>query len=126
MIATGTGIAPIKSMLLSLLGQTGSRRIRLFFGLRNVSDLFYTKLLSDLRENHPRFEPTVILSQPDPMGWRGLRGRVTDLINEQVAADQVSNTDAYLCGGRPMIEEAKRLLINKGMKVDQIRHEHFW
>jgi ferredoxin-NADP reductase/ferredoxin len=126
MIATGTGIAPIKSMLLSLLGQTGSRRIRLFFGLRNVSDLFYTKLLSDLRENHPRFEPTIILSQPDPMGWRGLRGRVTDLINEQVAADQVSNTDAYLCGGRPMIEEAKRLFINKGMKVDQIRHENFF
>ena len=126
MIATGTGIAPIKSMLLSLLGHTGSRRIRLFFGLRNVSDLFYTKLLSDLRESHPSFEPAIILSQPDPMGWNGLRGRVTDLIHEQVSADQVSNTDAYLCGGRPMIEEAKRLLINKGMKVDQIRHENFF
>jgi NAD(P)H-flavin reductase len=126
MIVTGTGIAPIKSMLLSLLEHTGSRRIRLFFGLRNVSDLFYTKLLSDLRAMHPSFEPTIILSQPDPMGWRGLRGRVTDLIHEQVSADQVLNTDAYLCGGRPMIEEAKRLLINKGMKVDQIRHENFF
>jgi NAD(P)H-flavin reductase len=126
MIATGTGIAPIKSMLLYLLGHTGRRRIRLFFGLRNVSDLFYTKLLSDLRESHPWFEPTIILSQPDPMGWHGLRGRVTDLINEQVSADQVSNTDAYLCGGRPMIEEAKRLLIYKGMEVDHIRHETFF
>jgi ferredoxin-NADP reductase len=126
MIATGTGIAPIKSMLLSLLGHTGSRRIRLFFGLRNVSDLFYAKLLSDLRERYPRFEPTIILSQPDPLGWRGLRGHVTDLIHEQVSADQVSNTDAYLCGGRPMIEEAKRLLINKGMQVDHIRHETFF
>jgi NAD(P)H-flavin reductase len=126
MIATGTGIAPIKSMLLSLLGQTGSRRIRLFFGLRNVSDLFYTKFLSDLRTMHPSFEPTIILSQPDPMGWRGLRGRVTDLIHEQVSADQVSNTDAYLCGGRPMIEEAKRLLISKGMQVDHIRYENFF
>ncbi len=71
MMATGTGIAPIKSMLLSLLGQTDRRRIRLFFGLRNVSDLFYTKLLTDLRESHPWFEPTIILSQPDPMGWHG-------------------------------------------------------
>jgi NAD(P)H-flavin reductase len=126
MIATGTGIAPIKSMLLSLLGQTSRRRIRLFFGLRNVSDLFYAKLLSDLRESHPWFEPTIILSQPDPEGWSGLRGRVTDLINEQVSADQVANTDAYLCGGRPMIEEAKQLLINKGMHVDHIRHETFF
>ena len=126
MIATGTGIAPIKSMLLSLLGQTSTRRIRLFFGLRNVSDLFYTKLLSDLRENHPRFEPTIILSQPDPMGWRGLRGRVTDLIRDQVSPEEASRTDAYLCGGHPMIEEAKRLLINKGMKVDHIRRENFF
>jgi Na+-transporting NADH:ubiquinone oxidoreductase subunit F len=126
MIATGTGIAPIKSMLLSLLGQTGRRRIRLFFGLRNVSDLLYTDMLSNLRETHPWFEPPIILSQPDPMGWPGLRGRVTDLINEQVSADEASNTDAYLCGGRPMIEEAKRLLIHKGMKVDHIRHENFF
>ena len=60
------------------------------------------------------------------MGWRGLRGRVTDLIREQVSADQIANTDAYLCGGRPMIEEAKQLLINKGMQVEQIRHETFF
>jgi len=98
----------------------------LFFGLRNVSDLLYTDMLSNLRETHPWFEPTIILSQPDPMGWSGLRGRVTDLINEQVSADEASNTDAYLCGGRPMIEEAKRLLIHKGMKVDHIRHENFF
>jgi len=126
MIATGTGIAPIKSMLLSLLGQTGTRRIRLFFGLRNVSDLFYTDILSDLRETHPWFEPTIILSQPDPIGWSGLRGRVTDLIRDQVSADEASNTDAYLCGGRPMIEEAKRLLIHKGMNIKHIHHENFF
>ncbi|NIR15450.1 MAG: hypothetical protein GWN86_16595, partial [Desulfobacterales bacterium] len=65
---TGTGIAPIKSMILDLLGQPTKRRIRLFFGLRNVSDLFYTKLLSEMTEKHPWFEPTIILSQPDPVG----------------------------------------------------------
>ena len=126
MIATGTGIAPIKSMILSLLGQPGTRRIRLFFGLRNVSDLFYTNMLSDLRDTHPWFEPTIILSQPDPVGWPGLRGRVTDLIREQVSLEEASKTDAYLCGGRPMIEEAKRLLIHKGMNVAHIRHENFF
>ncbi|MBK5280679.1 MAG: 2Fe-2S iron-sulfur cluster binding domain-containing protein [Nitrospiraceae bacterium] len=126
MIATGTGIAPIKSMLLSLLGKPGRRRIRLFFGLRNVSDLFYTKMLSDMSERYPWFEPTIILSQPDPVGWPGFRGRVTDLIREQVSLDEASHTDAYLCGGRPMIEDAKRLLIQKGMSVEQIRHENFF
>jgi len=126
MIATGTGIAPIKSMILSLLGQASTRRIRLFFGLRNVSDLFYTTMLNELRHTHPRFEPTIILSQPDPVGWTGLRGRVTDLIRDQVSREEAVTTDAYLCGGRPMIEEAKRLLIYKGMNIEHIRHENFF
>lgn len=126
MIATGTGIAPIKSMLLWLLGQTSTRRVRLFFGLRNVSDLFYTKMLSELRDAHPLFEPTIILSQPDPVGWSGLRGHVTDLIRDHVSPAEASQSDAYLCGGRSMIEDAKRLLIQKGMDAQRIHHENFY
>lgn len=126
MIATGTGISPIKSMILYLLGQPATRRIRLFFGLRNVSDLFYTKLLSEIQDTYPLFEPTIILSQPDPVGWAGLRGRVTDLIREQVTPEEASRTDAYLCGGRPMIDDAKRLLMQKGMSPEHIRHETFF
>lgn len=126
MIATGTGIAPIKSMLLYLLEQTSTRRIRLFFGLRNVSDLFYTKMLSEMRETYPTFEPTIILSQPDPVGWPGLRGHVTDLIREQLSPEEAPKTDAYLCGGRPMIEDAKKILLQKGMSADHIRHENFF
>lgn len=126
LVATGTGIAPIKSMLLSLLDQGDRRRIRLFFGLRNVSDLFYTKMLGDLRAAHSRFEPTIILSQPDPEGWSGLRGRVTDLIRDQVSPVEASRSDAYLCGGRAMIEDVKKLLILKGMSIEQIHHETFY
>ncbi len=126
MIATGTGIAPIKSMLFSLFGHTRTRRIRLFFGLRNVSDLFYTKMLSDLQGTYPSFEATIILSQPDPVGWPGLRGRVTDLIRDQVSPSEASHTDTYLCGGRSMIEDAKRLLIQKGMNAQHIYHENFY
>ena len=126
MIATGTGISPIKSMIMYLLGQPGTRRIRLFFGLRNVSDLFYTKLLSEMRDTHPQFEPTIILSQPDPVGWGGFRGHVTDLIREQVTLEEASRTEAYLCGGRPMIDDVKKLLMQKGMGVEHIRHENFF
>ena len=126
MIATGTGISPIKSMIFYLLNQAETRRIRLFFGLRNVSDLFYTKLLSEMRETHPRFEPTIILSQPDSVGWIGMRGHVTDLIREQLSPEEASRTEAYLCGGRPMIDDVKRLLMQKGMSPEHIRHENFF
>jgi NAD(P)H-flavin reductase/ferredoxin len=58
MVATGTGISPIKSMLLQLFERQTHRRIRLFFGLRNVSDLFYVDLLETFAASHPNFEPT--------------------------------------------------------------------
>jgi NAD(P)H-flavin reductase len=113
-------------MMTYLLGQAGTRRIRLFFGLRNVSDLFYTKMLSDMTQSYTRFEPTIILSQPDPVGWAGLRGRVTDLIREQVSPEEASRSEAYLCGGRSMIDDSKGLLIRKGMSAEHIRHENFF
>ena len=67
--------------------------------------VFYTKLLSEMRDTQPRFEPTIILSQPAPVGWPGLRGHVTDLIREQLSSEAAVRTEAYLCGGWPMMPD---------------------
>jgi ferredoxin-NADP reductase len=73
MIATGTGMSPIKSMLVHLLDKRSRRRVRLFFGLRYPADLFYTDLLRGLKAHYPEFEYQIILSQPDPLHWAGPR-----------------------------------------------------
>ena len=65
MIATGTGISPVKSMMMHLLGKRSRRRLRLFFGLRHETDLFYTDLLRGLKAYYPGFEYWVTLSRAD-------------------------------------------------------------
>jgi CDP-4-dehydro-6-deoxyglucose reductase len=41
LVATGTGIAPLRSMLLAELSRESTRRITLFWGLRSQRDLYY-------------------------------------------------------------------------------------
>lgn len=126
MIATGTGMSPIKSMLQHLLDQGGRRRVRLFFGVRHETDLFYTDLLRGLGAHYPTLESFVTLSSPDPSRWAGPRGRVTELIRAHVTAADAARTDVYLCGGRPMIQSCRELLTERGFPKEALRHENFY
>lgn len=126
MVATGTGIAPIRSMLMHLLDTRSRRRIRLLFGLRHDSDLFYTDLLRGLAAHYPGFEYHVVLSSPDASRWAGERGRVTDLIEKHLAPGEGARAEAYLCGSAAMIESATAALIAKGMAPGDVMHENFY
>lgn len=126
MIATGTGIAPIKSMLMHLLEKRSRRRVRLFFGLRHESDLFYTDLMRGLKAHYPGFEYRVALSCADRDVWSGPRGRVTDLIDQHLSARDAGHTEAYICGGRPMIDSCIDRLTNLGFREEAIHYERFF
>ncbi len=126
MIATGTGISPIRSMLMHLLEQRSRRRVRLFFGLRHESDLFYTDLLRGLKAHYPGFEYKIILSCADPAEWSGARGRVTDLIDRYVSTRDAETTEVYICGGRPMIESCCQKLAGLGFSEERVMYERFF
>lgn len=126
MVATGTGMSPIKSMLLHLLDQQSTRRVRLFFGVRNVQDLFYTDFLRGLEAHYPTFSSEITMSSPDPAQWAGPRGRVTRLLEERIRPDDGPRSEAYLCGSRAMIEDAAAILKAKGFAADHIHFENFY
>src|SRR5688500_16832632 len=98
-VATGTGIAPIRSMLWALADEASTRRITLFWGLRSERDLYYQDELAELQDRLPRFTATTTLSQPAG-GWRGNVGRVVPLVTDGVT--NVTNLDVYLCGNGEM------------------------
>lgn len=124
MIATGTGISPIRSMLTHLLYYKSDRRVRLFFGLRSEQDLFYTDLLRGLSAHYPNFEAMITLSQP--RDWPGHRGRVTDLVERFVTSDDAKSTEAYLCGSSAMIRSCSRQLATLGFPASAVRYENFY
>ena len=111
-VATGTGIAPVRSMLLDLTrsGYTGAAR--LYWGLRTQQDLYYQQEFETLTGRHPNVSVAITLSRPDP-GWLGYTGRVTGLVEEHVTS--VKNLDVYLCGNHAMIRDVTETIRRKGL-----------
>jgi NAD(P)H-flavin reductase len=111
-VATGTGIAPIRSMLWSLAESSSPRSITLFWGLRSERDLYYQDELNCLARRLPSFSFVTTLSQPANQ-WQGTAGYVTPLVEERVTS--VANLDVFLCGNGGMIRDVRDLLRGKGL-----------
>ena len=111
-IASGTGIAPIRSMLLANVERPDPRPATLFWGLRSQRDLYYQEELADLMGQTETFTAITTLSRPEP-GWSGESGRVLRLIEERIAS--VKSLSVYLCGSSAMIADATSLLQKKGL-----------
>jgi NAD(P)H-flavin reductase len=111
-VATGTGIAPIRSMLWALADEASTRRITLLWGLRSEHDLYYQHELAALQSRLRRFTSTTTLSQPAGH-WRGKVGRVVPLVTNAVT--DVANLDVYLCGNGAMIRDVRDIIRSKGL-----------
>ena len=109
-VGTGTGVAPLWSMMATLLEDSCSQPIKLFWGLRSEVDSYYLKELEAWNTQHKNFSYVLTLSQPSST-WEGKRGRVTDLLQELSKVDHVA---AYVCGNRAMVKEVNDLLKKKG------------
>lgn len=111
-VATGTGIAPFRSMLLTHFDRGMPRAATLYWGLRSERDLYYQDELETLARAHPNFSFLTTLSRPED-GWTGARGRVTRLVEERIAS--VANLDVYLCGNSGMIKDVTEIMRRKGL-----------
>ena len=124
LIATGSGMAPIKSILHQLANHGTQRKITFFFGARMKADLYYVDRLEawEKRISQFRFIPT--LSRPaEEDHWEGEKGRVTDLIQKHLPDD--GKVDVYICGAPPMVESCVALLAEKGVPEERIFYDKF-
>jgi NAD(P)H-flavin reductase len=111
-VATGTGIAPIRSMILANAERPGPRAATLYWGLRSQRDLYLQEELTEWGERTPGFTAIISLSRPDP-SWSGETGRVLRLIEERVQS--VKNLAVYLCGNSAMIADVTAQIRKKGL-----------
>ena len=111
-VATGTGIAPIRSMLMNLFEQETAGAVTLYWGLRSQRDLYYQDELEAWARAHPKFSFATTLSRPEN-GWSGERGRVTRLVEERIAS--VNNLSVYLCGNSGMLKDVTDIVSKKGL-----------
>lgn len=123
-IATGSGIAPIRSMIIDALqNHQSTTNLKLFWGMRSESDLFWTEDWHELDKEFDQFQIEIILSKPSS-AWKLSRGYVTDLVEAEMT--DLSQYQFFLCGGVNMIKTVTSQLQIKGVSQSQIKHEQFF
>src|SRR5450432_461642 len=122
-IATGTGIAPFRSMLHWLLADESrhqGKQISLIFGNRTEKDIYYHDEFLRLAQDHGNFHYLPTLSRGAPE-WQGLRGYVQDHVPS--IAKERSDMHAYICGLDKMVKANRDLLKGLGWDRKSILYE---
>jgi len=123
MVAGGSGMAPILSLLRRLSNEATERKVRFFYGARTRSDLFYLDLVEELGENIPDFEFLPVLSDEDSDGHE--TGFVHEAVDRYLASGELAEPQAYMCGPPPMIDAASEVLESHGVEDSDIFHDKF-
>jgi CDP-4-dehydro-6-deoxyglucose reductase, E3 len=121
-VATGSGITPLRSMILWLLQtQNDQREIWLYWGLRYEQDLFWEEEFQELTRAFPNFHFHVTLSKASEE-WPLCRGHITDCLSIH---ELPAEAGYYMCGNKPMVEETLGLLQEKGIPKESVHFEKF-
>jgi len=124
-VATGSGIAPFKSMITQLLQIDGApNKMELHWGMRHAHHLFWLDEFSQIDDAFEQFHFLPVLSRP-PSEWNLSTGHVTDVFETKELADP-SNVHVYLCGNAPMIHDMLELAKKKGIPDNQVYQEKFY
>lgn len=137
LIATGTGIAPMRAFVQRLFDDevlAGELRnlgtqVHLVYGTRYPTDLYYADYFEEIARKHPQvfdFRCTLSRAKED---WTGLRGYVQEHVRNIVAArDQAqrNNMDAYICGLNDMVSACRKMLMEEfGWDKKQVIFERY-
>jgi len=124
-VAGGSGMAPIRSILLSMSKeQIAIKEPIFFFGARSKRDLFLVDEWWQFEKDNPGFKFVPVLSQPDPDdNWDGDTGSVVEIVGKYV--QELSEAEAYLCGGPGLLNACIGALTKMKMPEERIYYDKF-
>lgn len=123
LLATGTGFAPMRSIILDHIARRNIRPVHLYWGARTVEDIYQMNFVRSVARRFDWFTFTPVLSRPH-LGWNGATGWVQQV----VAETQPNLTDyrVYACGSEAMVQSAADDLVREcGLNPDRFHSDAF-
>lgn len=124
MVAGGSGMAPILSLLRRLSSEKTERMVRFFYGARTQGDLFYLDLVEELGAQISDFGFIPVLSEEESSDVE--TGFVHEAVDRYLGKGEMQEPQVYMCGPPPMIDAAQDLLTDShGVDDSDIFHDKF-
>lgn len=121
MLAGGTGLAPLLSMLAVLAEQGCAQPVHLVYGVTQDADLVELEAIEALGARLPAFSYATVVA--DEASDHPRKGYVTaHLADEHLHG---GDCDVYLCGPPPMVEAVRVFFRDKGIAPATFHYEKF-
>jgi Na+-transporting NADH:ubiquinone oxidoreductase subunit F len=124
MIAGGSGMAPIRSVLYDMKDKGLRRPASYFFGMPSEDDLYMVDEIKALETALTDFYFVPVVMQPkQPDAWKGDTGTPIDAVERRFS--DLSRHEAYLCGPPGMIDACIKRFGALGMMEGNIFYDKF-
>lgn len=129
LIAAGSGITPLLSILKHVLSSKPQSRVSLVYSNRSQKDIIFEQELMNLETRYgDRLKTSYVLSRPQA-GWKGLSGRLDanslSSIYTEILKQDKNPVVCYLCGPQPFMNMCRETLTTLGVSPDRICSESF-
>jgi len=131
LIATGTGVAPMRAFAQWLFAHPArfeGRHLYLVYGTRYTKDIYYREEFERMARDFPNFHYLITISRPED-SWTGERGYVQEQVKKIMLSrppEERTNMDAYICGLNDMVSGVRKLLMEEfGWDKKQIIFERY-
>ena len=127
LIGGGIGITPMMSMLLWCLAEQPTRKVYLYYGLRNGAEHAFKQVLEQLAVAHRQLNLQVVYSRPAPQDVLGRDYQHAGHVNVALLRQQLplGSHQFYICGPAPLMESLVPELLAWGVPQQDVHFEAF-
>jgi len=122
LVAGGSGVVPLRSMLRHRRLSGSDVPARLVYSSRTLEDVIYR---DELAVSEPGLEVVVTLTRDRPAGWTGRTGRVGAELLAEVAWPAADAPLAFVCGPTSFVEAVAAGLVELGYDPARVKTERF-
>ena len=123
MVAGGTGFSPVKGLVEQAMQENPEYQIHLFWGARDIQDLYMDRLAREWAEKYSGFTYTPVLSESKSDNWSGETGFVHEAVSRSY--EDITGYDVYASGPPIMVDSVRDTLKAKGMNPQRFYFDSF-
>lgn len=132
MVAGGTGLAPLRALLIEMSKRADSPSTHIFYGMRYPGELYDLAVLARIASTNPWLRVTAVSQERDDPWWLnsiatpedlGVEHRIGILSNIVAAERDWTEHQALVVGSPQMVTETRRRLIIAGVRASSIQSD---